>query len=1328
MSSLIPPIIWTVLPKYVIDNAYHFSVYVSFRLDDPSTDQLGDYIIQSEGPWPDLVAAMAESGGLEVQFTTGSSPAPVTIHTDLLDSNAWNALFNDQTFTSPFQFQDNTQRPLRSFSVMELQDYINGLYAQYANQDPAAFPNARAPGALNDLVKDLGTFRRNIDEFVGRNQFRNGPHPDAETEQMLSSMSAKVPLVAFYNAFRFYRRGDANAMHDDPPPVEVPTFDFHQVISALSDHPEILRMLGIVLDCSVPLDFVETLPGTADIRVLPRWIPDGSSGNDETPWTAYNLDIDRGLFRAAPRYPDRIMTEGVLNLANPDIYAVVQTDVDGDALKTMEYASGISNRDESPLHPPGEPLNESLPARRNGGFSVIRRRRDDALYDDLQAQASANSNPGGAVLYAEDILRGYRVDIEDDSRWYSLCQRDTNYVLGHSDVELDIRDEGYVKAASASSQEGAPDMYVHETLFGWDNWSLVTERPGAGISYDHNDDGTQQIAIRKEESTPPEEFPFRPTTRVVPGTLPKLRFGRKYALRARCVDLAGFGLSIDDAAQLEDDGRSLTYPYLRHEPIAPPVLVMRGPITLAESVEHLVVRTRVGDPIANFDENKYFNPSCSRFVAAPKATQTMAELHGMFDDIWNDYALAYSIATREAGTFNDPTTALLYEGEELYDGTGSFPAGYVRGDPLPQSEEGLHVYVVQPGSTLDLPYLPDPLALGLVFDGLPGWDIFDAQWFYAGVDKWPDVSPFHLTLITSNTSKTDVQPVSGGLEVSVPIGEMLRVRYSSATDASVKQVMAVFSQMTSQNQNIVADRGYQHWMLTPWRELTFVHAVEKPVNPSDILKLSDSRQRGDTFVNLQGTYRLQHVPSTGKVDLVAEWDDWDDLFVDEPTGVVITPRTGHVAEHQIAYDSPSQYHFPEIGAIPRQEFGDTKHRIVTYKLVSTTRYREYFPPELYEQKQLITRDDGEQHTLSIPSSERPDPPHLLYLIPTFRWNDTASGRQRFGGGLRVYLDRPWFSSGEGEQLAIVLRPSGSVSQDVLQYTSEWGADPAFEGNAAPSRLTTTHFRTTADSNPSTSPDRILAELEDQGELVPLVTFEPEFDSERQLWFVDLELDPLRMYTPFVRLVFARHQPQSLTGLHLSTTVRAHFMQLQPDRAATYSLSPDETRLTITVSGLATLNDAGKPKRGGLINPTPSRSVALTPSEDTLIDAIDVSPEPSPEPIGVLTPNPSVGRGRLVTAQIQRLADPAADELGWTQETAEIALPSHTETGSLTGTVVWKASLTMPSTYPSQGTHRVMIREYEVFETDSEVGETLPSGTSYAPYARRRLVYADAFEL
>ena len=129
----------------------------------------------------------------------------------------------------------------------------------------------------------------------------------------------------------------------------------------------------------------------------------------------------------------------------------------------------------------------------------------------------------------------------------------------------------------------------------------------------------------------------------------------------------------------------------------------------------------------------------------------------------------------------------------------------------------------------------------------------------------------------------------------------------------------------------------------------------------------------------------------------------------------------------------------------RHEFHDTRHRNVTYTAVATTRFKEYFPDTPTGNPGDIT--DFPTRTISVLNSARPPAPKPLYVLPAFGWESDTEGAwqisKRRGGALRVYLDRPWYSSGEGELLAAELC---------------WAAQPL----PAPSRATKfpTHTRAT----------------------------------------------------------------------------------------------------------------------------------------------------------------------------------------------------------------------------------------------------------------------------
>src|SRR6185369_7148084 len=96
-----------------------------------------------------------------------------------------------------------------------------------------------------------------------------------------------------------------------------------------------------------------------------------------------------------------------------------------------------------------------------------------------------------------------------------------------------------------------------------------------------------------------------------------------------------------------------------------------------------------------------------------------------------------------------------------------------------------------------------------------------------------------------------------------------------------------------------------------------------------------------------------------------------------------------------------------------------KHRMVTYRLVATTRFREFFPETITSDVAKITRETSFQAT--VLNSAQPPIPEISHIVPSFGWDVDASltRSKRIGGGLRVYLGTRWNASGQGEKLAIV---------------------------------------------------------------------------------------------------------------------------------------------------------------------------------------------------------------------------------------------------------------------------------------------------------------------
>ena len=492
------------------------------------------------------------------------------------------------------------------------------------------------------------------------------------------------------------------------------TLDFHHHLSTLGDHPAMLRRLGLVIDLVIRPDFVPTTndgdPATL-LRVhvqRPSAFPPRSDDPgadvwnvDVTPWTSCRLtEIGGAAFFSAVERTARIdFAHGFLRM-DPARYAPVAVDVDGLALKALNMAETLQNQETQDQRPLEEPERDGVPTARTGGVALVHTGHADELHEDFQ-QARANddaleSDPDNPpVLAAEDLVRGYRMDIWNGFDWRSLHRRLITYAPERDPAEaVTIDDEGGIELAltAEADRPGAPadpdrPMYSHEALVTWDGWSLSVPRPGDAIPQEPaapeagTDIGSMRLAIAAS---------------AVPGTLPRLRFQSDYRVRVRTVDLAGNAHGGADAdallAVLEGTGdpRYLTAApasplrYLRFEPVPPPDLVPRLEFGPGESVERLVIRSTPGQSAEEFaaasqaavDPSLRFQPFCDRHVAAAKAALQLIETHGLLDEAIDavrgldpDAAAAaaapfYEIAARESGSFRaDPGALFVKTGD-----------------------------------------------------------------------------------------------------------------------------------------------------------------------------------------------------------------------------------------------------------------------------------------------------------------------------------------------------------------------------------------------------------------------------------------------------------------------------------------------------------------------------------------------------------------------------------------------------------------------------------------------------------------------------------------
>ncbi|MCB0714115.1 MAG: hypothetical protein KDD67_17455 [Ignavibacteriae bacterium] len=1263
-------------------------------------------------------------------------------------------------------------------------------------------------------------------------------YSELNSAKAVNSLAAAEPTKDFLQVTFFHRPKQAHFTA-----VALPSFDFHEACASLSNYPEIMRRIGLVLDFEVPAaaaagsNTIRFFPVTKNAPFVVGNLWNGSVSTDLVrPKTKFDLVPGKSLFRAQPKNGSDIQ-DGMFDLSGSK-YKLSHLDIDGAAMKMMSLANtlrhftppdlkserlaGIDPVAVSQLAPSEFASKRvvvetaSLPALRTAGISLVKTNQAQYLVakmayaKDLNAIA-APGNDDNLILYMDDLVKGYRVDIRDSAsgQWRSLCKRKGSYFFERTNETRDYDDEGWIEVGASSAadqelEELQKSWYVAETLTSWNGWSKVAPQPGKKII--QPEDESLDDTWNDNPNTSDTDYGLATNFKVQPGTLPRLRYGLGYRMRLRAADLAGNGLTLEEAGNSTTNATSELI-YTRFEPIPTPFLVPKTGIKPGESVEHLVVRsnfnTSAADYATVFPIPDYAAYPADRHVVPARQVQRMAEEHGMFDD---------------------PNTGL------------PMPSQYttiINNDAFfTPFNAALAAKAVRPEQNIGVPWLPD-MARGTTFRGLPGMANGTIRKVdYGPFTNWPDLEPFILRLIEGDGVPEEI--TEGGVKVVVvklPKAELSKALYSSYLDADDLQKMAIWDWLKEKGapDQTKAANGL-NWSLTPYRGLTLIHVTQQPLEEPVVQQLKAEKSLGDTFAMLSGKISV-HGKSSSKVDTYAVWTepidnvslpgpkyiekknvafsdnvDFDDAAVQFPTPpemksndqllkkmvgkqslsmiggaktltsykVQNTPsmaeqmtslstrkktvqastsksiaKGGGARKYALNYDLAAK---PDERR--RHDFGDTKYRRVTYRSVSTSRFREYFldvipkvdpkyddlddqrSDEQDTSKALLTRT-GETVELDILNSARPEAPKILYVIPSYGWEKQEEGDEIISkrvSGLRVWMERPWYSSGDGELLGVVVWPSpggkktstsgktstgggagkyaaktdikskpvGSggiglvgatdlVSETVIPdklipYVTQWGADPLWLAGKLRSHPKLGDFLNPAATDTGLSMEEFPSQKGD--EFVAVAGYEVGYDSDRRLWFCDIEINPHEAYYPFIRLALARYHPKSVIDAHLSRIVMADYIQIAPDRSATVTFDPsDAQKVRVTVTGLAyRANAAGQ-----------------FPSE------VEVTIETATGPEGDLEWIPADDSDTVGLDRIGGLGKKLWDGL-------------------------WAGEVELPVARGSQPM-RLVIREYEVLIGDGGLKAKWEEGddkdsvmVGETTELRRRLVYADAIEI
>jgi hypothetical protein len=770
-----------------------------------------------------------------------------------------------------------------------------------------------------------------------------------------------------------------------------------------------------------------------------------------------------------------------------------------------------------------------------------------------------------------------------------------------------------------------------------------------------------------------------------------------------------------------------------------------------------------------------------RAVLAERSSVKDAELHGSLDS---------------AGAVNAGMFALL-AGKD-----SDLQTVAVDSIPQPLAPDGAPVsstdYAVHDTGTA-LPYLPDPVCLELaarLFDHPTISDqVIIPIPLYAQGGKWPDAQPLRVRLYESTGAIPVFEAAQRVLHVPLPKACRARLRLSVKPDKDTLNLLGIWHWLSHKERGLLEQRALngQHWMLTPWREVELVHAVQKPLISPDA-EVRVFRQVNKTWAVPVLTAPVS-LKSTEQADLLANWHE---PAIDDNHVPIDNPRHDHAFTVKIS--EPGKYlgkpdhrilkpdliragsKGADLVADKVHEFNDTRYRRIQYWLEASSKFREYMPASILTE---LDDDNNKQPTDQhikisglpvrtwIPSSAPPPAPRVLYLMPTYQWirsNDAAKTHSwRRSGGFRVYLEGPWYASGYGEMLAVIL-PGDAMqnldpntlpgSQPLKNLVSQWGNDPIwkspFLAGTSPKLSDFPLARTTADPQGDWLPAHVPADEADQPsepfktsnlphpqilnvrrtsaaekarKLVNIAPHDVGYDAERKLWYCDIDLVPKSSYYPFIRLALARYQPVSVNDCHLSNIVLADFMTLPNDRHVSISHGPDPLQHTVQVFGRSYTDSSGHKESQS----APQSSLVLPDGSIKIIKAADVS-ETSVVEVWVEKNNPALGEDfgweMDTAAKVQQASDsdsspqPGPATGVATASTADTFSPARRQAEANRTQVRRRAAVSQPQLVSEPGLLNAALAE--LFMTMPSLWQgtvVLPAGAANDG-VRRRLVVAE----
>lgn len=1156
--------------------------------------------------------------------------------------NAWPAFFADVPFTNSIP---PTAPATISYDSEQVSNCVRDVYSTlgkhfgeqsptalrgaYSQFDPAVKPIYQRIATDHALFDAADVERESVGAPFSRNRLRMSgvlsrhltqPKLMINAAKALAGNHAAHPLVglAVY-AGRVERRTDTV----DPRFSSPQELDFHRCVSLMMHHPTLQRALGLVLEFEVALP--SNLPdGPVDVSVSPE---------DPVP----ECDLVIGTTKATltrpsefePRNPDPptraayVVQKGCIDVS--DAFVLETAAIESGGLHVI----GFGNDQNKILNQPhGNDAHEQIhvplpapPSLTTCGIALYLRKRKDIVDERIQksVEFSTATKP---VFYAEDLLMGFAVDIftpspYEGSEWYHPTQKKESFTLGRDTVgagqiwEAPIRTPGVIASDKAPTDTNAPgDIGISDMLFAWQGFSMAASRPESQSAqpdpHPRKTISNPWLDLLKSKQVEPAEG-----AEANADAWSLLHFLYDYQVGLRPVYVTGNCPKFTEAvaAQYATNRTTLR----RFEPVASPrVLLTQKPLP-PEQLDVIVLRSRVSvedsQPVINVS-----SPSVAvRYLVPPAAPVDLVKKHLIKSD-----------------------TEKLKKGfiRIGFESNGDISEVIRRSDGPANPKH---------------PYLPDPLCkqciLHLTDTRGHGYGSQTVAFYSDKTDEqWPDCFLNEIEFRGIRNGNPAIKKPESGPEsvdgitdssqkvvVEVPPGWTLLLHVSTRLDEHDRDLMALIRLIIENSDSSLTTATLEriaeglHPMITPRRVLTLYHAVDRPIiKPEFSFSNEPSRMNNLLLPTTRDLEQVKYdspklVPdklirdvdapemtlavdfsydreTTGKIDLRAKWSEW----IDDPT-LTQSPHMSNGCKQASGHGPQLRTESATINelAIPRKAnppdgkshvtvthtLPDCKYHRVRYEAVGTSRYGELFPPAPPESFQL----ESTTRSFDVLASAAPDPPNLLYLLPSFGWRSVKLKAKRIyehtrTAGVRIFLRRPWFSSGDDELLGVLVMPTDDVRRCMKDFepvpflnkgfstmltdaVSRWGGDPTAKPveqqltkNPTLSdwnfkQMSPTDCPDAADESLRLQPSRTGAcgwdlqppELRNSADRVHVVGFQPTFDEERSLWYCDVGFDSQPLYGTFLRLALVRYQPHAVKGRELSSIVLTDFSLLNADR-------------------------------------------------------------------------------------------------------------------------------------------------------------------------------------